>query len=931
MKLFAGKKQSLLDRAYVQEGIRFTFQGEDPPVFPLNGNKPEVLSKLLPEGYVWAALDNLWGDSLLQDEGDGHWVMPYSIYERFDPEEDADQFNALGLPDPQPLDIEVKTVSHVGDSGFRIKVEAFHAEHGPLRDEDHARYGPVFVLADDTIVPLNPEQRKLFDVSKGEDVQWDVLEERMSYLARTKEVAISAGAKIDGYLKNEDYQFAADAKLDIREDSTEEITLVPKVEGMEEYGIESGEDLLEDEPPRVLTKVVSQTRRKRLVLGKELREKLSRLPREGKVRGADVPRLLTNPEQIVPEGFDLSLFSERVKGIRTKIYNSRPYIHVSRSTGGWFEGIPGIELEDWSPAELPDGKEADSSLRDLSPETYRELVRRARETGDEYVQYDGSWIRIDPELGDKFEETLDSFSRDENDRLRIPVGSILEIYENLDLLEFIDRQSLPPDDAQLLDDLPEIGVPSSFSGKLYPFQLNGYRWLTRLSKHRIGGLLADEMGLGKTVQAIAHFLYLKEEGNGGPHLVVVPKTLMENWHREIESFSGGSLTVYAYDGASRIFNPDLFRRFDVVLTTYDTLRRDQSKLGTIGWNMVVCDEAQYAKNPTAQRTCAVKALKSKHRAALTGTPVENGLIEFWCIMDFVQPGLLGSWSDFRTKYEHPIVEGSEKEREQHVEQLLKEIKGYYLRRLKADFMKNLPPKKAEYREVSLNEEQFEIYKKIARRGKSGGKGAALAAIQKLRILSAHPLALSQSHFPVESDLTSSCPKLEETLKIVETVKEADEKVIIFTDFKAVQRILQQAVVKRFGIWPDIINGEITQNRQLIIDIFSEKAGFNVIILGHQVAGIGLNITAANHVVHYTRPWNPAKENQASDRVHRIGQTKPVKVYYPIVKDERFVTVEERLDELIRSKEDLAMDVLRPSAESKVKPEDLLKCLDLDMQ
>ena len=144
-----------------------------------------------------------------------------------------------------------------------------------------------------------------------------------------------------------------------------------------------------------------------------------------------------------------------------------------------------------------------------------------------------------------------------------------------------------------------------------------------------------------------------------------------------------------------------------------------------------------------------------------------------------------------------------------------------------------------------------------------------------------------------------------------------------------KKILQEAIIRNFDIFPDIINGEVTNNRQEIIDIFSEKEGFNVLILGHQVGGVGLNITAANHVIHYTRPWNPAKENQATDRVHRIGQTKPVKVYYPIVKDEGFVTVEQVLNELIQSKAALAKDVLRPSSELKVKREDLFKCLDVD--
>ncbi|MFC1515803.1 SNF2-related protein, partial [Thermodesulfobacteriota bacterium] len=773
MRLFNRRKKSLLDKTYTPEGIRFTFNEENPPVFPLNKNDSETLSKLLPEGDVWAALDNLWCDNFLEDAEANSWIVPYSVYEKNDLDEDTDLFNTLDLPIPESLDIEVNTVSYVGDDGFRINVEAFHPNHGPLRDSDYPRYGTVFLLGQDVIVPITRDQQKLFDAARGEDVQWDNLEERMSYLAITKNAAIAAEARLDGYLTNEDYHFKSEAKLDFREESAAEITLIPKIEGMEDYGVEDGEELLKGAPPKILTKAVSKQRRKRLVLGESLRKNLEDLPDNGKIRGPDVPRFLTNPEQIVPEGFDLSLFSERVKGIKTKVYNSRPYLHVSRSKGGWFDGVPGVELEDWSPSEGADEKDGSGpsgDLKGLSLETYRELVRRAKEAGDEYVHYKGSWIRIDEETGDRFEKALDPLSMGENGIYQIPAGSILEIYENLDLLEFIDQKSIPVDEPELLEDLPQIDVPKSFNGKLYPYQLGGYRWLNRLSGHRIGGLLADEMGLGKTIQAIAHLLLLKEENTKGPHLIVVPKTLMENWQREIDKFSQGAINTYAYDGPGRIFNPDLFNQVDVVLATYDTLRRDQAKLGTIGWNMVICDEAQFVKNPTAQRTSAVKALKSRHRAALTGTPVENGLIEFWCIMDFVQPGLLGSWADFRRKYEHPIVEGDEEEREEHVQELLKEIKGYYLRRLKSEYMKDLPQKNFEYREVALSDEQYDIYKKIAFMGKTGGKGAALAAIQKLLIISAHPLAQTDDYRSVNDVLNHACPKLEETLGIIENVK-----------------------------------------------------------------------------------------------------------------------------------------------------------------
>lgn len=532
---------------------------------------------------------------------------------------------------------------------------------------------------------------------------------------------------------------------------------------------------------------------------------------------------------------------------------------------------------------------------------------------------------MSPEEATKFLDTLGKLPQTGEGAVRIPAGTVLEIYENLDLLEFIDPKSLESlEESPLPQDLPEIPPPQGLRADLYPHQLVGYRWMARLGERRYGGLLADDMGLGKTIQVISHVLRLKEQGEGGPHLVVVPKTLLENWEREIERFGGGALRVTRHRPGFWGFHPKIYHAYDIVLTTYETLRRDQACLATVDWNLVVCDEAQYVKNPTAQRTSALKAMKSRHRVALTGTPVENGLVEFWCILDFVQPGLLGSWREFRTEYERPIAEGDGHERERKVRELLERLRGHYLRRLKEEIFDDLPPKHLHERPAPLSEVQLELYRRIAREGRSGGKGAALAAIGRLIRLCAHPAAEDPRFAGSAPDV---CPKLSETLKILEEIREKGEKVLIFTDFKAVQRALRDAVRERFGVWPDIVNGELTGNRQAVIDIFSTKPGFNVLILGHQVAGVGLNITAANHVIHYTRPWNPAKESQATDRVHRIGQGKPVHVYYPIVHDPRFVTVERRLAEVIASKADLAKDVLRPTSALVVREEDLLTCLE----
>ncbi len=926
MKLFSRKNKNQIQIKYSPEGINVLFEGENSPVFPLNKNQPEVLAGLLLEGEKWSALESLWEEELIQPIGDKNWIISYDIYKKLNSTEDHEIFEVINLPVPENLPLEVKTNSHVGDNNFKITVQAHHNEIGQLNEKDFPRYGQVFYLNEDKIIPLTEKQTAVFETANDRSDSWN-LDDRTLYLAKTKAAAIEAGAKIDKYLQTENYEFQTDIGLDLKEEKNGSLTLVPDIKDikLDEYGIDNPQDLIQDHPPTVLTKPGPGNERKRIVIDKKARTSLSELPKKGEIKGQDIPRLLTTPELIIPDGFDLSLFSQRVKGIRTKIYNSRPYLHVNKSAGGWFDGIPKVKLDDWSPGEETEDTDTAQDAQ-LSPETLKKLAQKAKETGDEFVQTDeGDWVRIDPDEIQSFEDNIKDFEKQSDGTLKIPPGSILDIIENVEVLGYTEDTHLETPSI-LPSDLPNISPPDSLNGTLHPHQLIGYRWLNRLSTRSIGGLLADDMGLGKTVQVITHCLKLKAENKSkGLHLVILPKTLIENWEREIALFSNGKLSIYKYDGPHRIFSEDFLRKFDIVITTYDTLRRDQARLGTISWDMVVCDEAQYAKNPTTQRTCAVKALKSKHRVALSGTPVENGLIEFWCIMDFVQPGLLKSWADFRKEYEYPIINETDDQREVHVRKLLNKIQGYYLRRLKVDILKDLPGKEIIFRPTVFGDEQYEIYCKIARDGKDGGGRAALGAIQRLRMVCAHPSAVEDYS---DGHTRYSCPKLNETMDIIFDVREKSEKIIIFTDFKKIQRILRDEIQKKFNLLPDIINGELNGNRQQVIDIFSEKEGFNVIILGHQVAGVGLNITEANHVIHYTRPWNPAKENQATDRVHRIGQERPVKVYYPIITDDRFKTFEEKLDELLKSKEDLARDVLKPSKSMNIKAEELLNCLEV---
>ena len=253
MKLFERKKRASLTRTFTPEGIEFSFAGKRSPNFPINTNPPEILSDLLPQGVLWAELDNLWAEDLLEQKDDNTWIVSYDVYNRIDPEEDRQLFDTLNIPIPEALKIETRSHSHVGDENFRISVEATHPDHGPLREGDPQRCGRVFFVSEETIIPLTKSQADLYDAAKGEHIDWSNLEDRMNYLAATKKAAKEAGAVIDSYLESEDYEFKTEAAIDLVEIAPDEIQLIPKIEGLEDQI--SSADLLGEQTPRVVTQL----------------------------------------------------------------------------------------------------------------------------------------------------------------------------------------------------------------------------------------------------------------------------------------------------------------------------------------------------------------------------------------------------------------------------------------------------------------------------------------------------------------------------------------------------------------------------------------------------------------------------------------------------------------------------------------------------
>ncbi|MBS4024533.1 MAG: DEAD/DEAH box helicase [Clostridia bacterium] len=610
-----------------------------------------------------------------------------------------------------------------------------------------------------------------------------------------------------------------------------------------------------------------------------------------------------------------------MKKLGVKVYKAQPYVSANSNSRGWFEVEAGIRLSDCSD---------DTSQEEISTTEFQKLVDKARVTGKEYVLWNNEWVKI-PENAEKFIEASKELKKvapqGQVDLTKLPL--ILEIYTNIDDLEY-NLTLLKEKEKMASEGIFDLALPSSFNGELYSYQSEGYAWMKRLQYSSLGGLLADDMGLGKTVQVIAFMSFLKEREQLKPSIVIAPTGLLENWYRELAQFCP-EIRAYKHTGSARLKNIDYINESDIVLTSYETVTRDQLLLGQIDWRLIVCDEAQKIKNSSTMASSVVKALKGQGRIALTGTPVENSLGDLWSIIDYVQPGLLGSYKQFKENFELPLQKQNNLDEITSVEQsLISRMSPIYKRRTKAEELASILPKKEPFKfHVGMSGEQEQKYRQLVKEYKSGGKKNPLVILRKLQELCAHPAMLNEDFDSASLEKSiQQIPKLKKTIQLLDEASSLDEKVLIFTEYRKMQIILKRILQSKYGLYPVwIINGDIS-NRVELVNNFNRKPGFDVMVLSPKAAGVGLNIVGANHVVHYNRWWNPAIENQATDRVYRIGQKKDVKVYYPIVSHSEFQTVEVILDQLLGQKEQLAQRVIVPSSLINIKVEEFEKAFDL---
>lgn len=660
---------------------------------------------------------------------------------------------------------------------------------------------------------------------------------------------------------------------------------------------------------------------------------------------------------------DLSGYSSRVEGIGVEKPYYSPYITKKDEGEGWFpENVLPVVVyqpaDGGEPVAVPTNKAAVEQLE--------KTITAAQQAGSATVKT--SWLPQDISLDEaaNIVETFKAVFKCLEDKTFDPTTQPkrpsvtpkkqLVLRANIQALEY---EELRRDALESVPSEPKLPKAIRPEYPLMKHQRDGLAWMQHLfslqTEYQVrGAVLADDMGLGKTFQLLALMAYLVERDPAiEPMLVVAPVSLLENWAEEARKFfQEGSLpllTAYGEalaplrvpraqveqrlqtdDGLVKFLRPDWVGSAKVVLTTYETLRDLEFSFAAQKWSLMVCDEAQRIKNPAAMVTRAAKKQNVDFKIACTGTPVENTLADMWCLFDFVQPGLLGALNDFGHRYRKPI-EAKTDEEKARVEELRSRIAPQILRRMKADVATELPKKIVveDCRKLSLSSTQRNLYAKAIDSFKKRGDPDHptpfknhLGLLHYLRLVCTDPRPHGLNVFKPEptKQYREKAPKLDWLLTQLRQVQKKQEKAIVFCEFREIQRLLQHYIEAEFQLKPDIINGDTSASaghafsRQKRIKAFQEAPGFGVLVLSPVAVGFGVNIQAANHVVHYTRTWNPAKEDQATDRAYRIGQKKDVYVYYPVVWAEDFTTFDVKLDRLLTYKRGLAEDMLNGSGD-----------------
>lgn len=874
------------------------------------------LATLVDNGYAYASKEGC--------------LLPYeNIYLL-----DEDERILLGVPQPYDKAMRLVGTSMLNLSDFEYKVEFLtYVPDGELIVCE--RGGNILVKGRDKYL-LNEAQYALlnrvdaFNSTPEEDKTTDY---NLRCFAEIKALAEQAGCQLDSYLENENVYAPERIKIEIGRDD-EGFTVEPAVDIEENDKFQTYFDKMR----KVQAQYPVQREngeRVRIVLNKEQKENLHYLKEQcGKHKTREeIQKMIEQPTEFFdPNSFDLSeLYSDRV--IEIGVYKPKFYPFICPYKSCWIAGAT-VETPQNGTTKVTINSEEE--LEKLKRE-----IQSAKENKKGIVEYNNTQLDIEDAMF--LAQTAEKQLKDPSQPAKVEsengneARNVLIIEENAEELGFaVKERIIEKGDKYTLFTDPFL--QEGFS--LKDHQKEGVAWLQHLYKSKASGcLMADDMGLGKTLQ-ILYFIdwHSRKYANHKPYLIVAPISLLENWKNEYERFfmqPRMKINMLTSKDVTRKFNKsivDKMQKMDIILTNYESLRISQLNFCAVEFDVVALDEAQKIKSPGTLVTNAAKALKCNFKIAMTGTPVENSLLDLWCIMDFCVPGLLGNAKAFAAQYQNPL-----KKEDTDIVALGNEVHDklgvYFMRRLKKDAAKDLPDKIELKEKVLMPPVQKETYASVVNDYTSGIQPNMLVTIMHLREVSEHPYLYDSTLLNHETDeIVETSARLQATIKFLDEIKKKEEKVIIFVERKETQKMLQKLCLERYGIITKIINGDTPsivkrnmpnkQSRQSSIDEFQAVDGFNVIIMSPVAAGMGLNVTAANHVIHYSRHWNPAKENQATDRAYRIGQTKDVFVYYPMAVRTDIKSFDETLDDLLSRKTSLATSTIFPTERVEVKQEEL---------
>ncbi len=568
----------------------------------------------------------------------------------------------------------------------------------------------------------------------------------------------------------------------------------------------------------------------------------------------------------------------------------------------------------------------------ITEEEFNNLI----DSNEPLVNLNGKWILIDQNDVENLRNIKKFRVKNYLDVLKLGLIGKVQLQENGTKYDVIVEGELNEiiTRIQSIDSFEEIPCPSSFNGKLRNYQEAGLKWMVNMTKLNFGLCLADDMGLGKTIQVIAFLLHIKEKypNNKGSVLVVCPTSVLFNWHREFKKFAP-NLEVILHHGPNRYKKaseiPEFLKAHRIFLTSYGTIRNDIDFLETIQFSGIIIDESQNMKNYTSKQTQAIYKLKSQYRICLSGTPIENRLLELWSLFNFLNPGLLGNREEFQDRFILPIERFQNQEA---INDLKIIIAPFILRRVKSDrsIIKDLPEKNEMKLTIELTKEQVILYKDLTEEtlitiddstvDNRKKRGLILALLVKLKQICNHPYQyLKKDIASIEKDkeikqIISQSNKLERLLEMTDEVISNGEKVLIFTQFTQMGTIIKKILEWKYKFKILYFHGSVPEKkRSEIIDEFQSEdiESPPILILSLKAGGTGLNLTQGTTVIHFDRWWNPAVEDQATDRAYRIGQKSVVNVYKFITNR----TIEEKIDALLEEKRDLSEKIVTSTGES----------------